>query len=462
MSKLWKGRTDGITNKFADDFNSSINVDKKLYKFDIEGSIAHAKMLSKCKIISNADKNKIVEGLTKICKSIDNGTLKIDENAEDIHMFIEEELTKLIGDVGKKVHTARSRNDQVALDIRMYLKSEIVEIKKLIKSFIDVVISLAKENKNTIMPGFTHLQKAQAITFSHYILSYGMMLKRDYERLNDAYKRIDVSPIGALALSGTTYKTDRKYEAKLLKFSSVTENSIDSVADRDFIIELAGAISIISMHLSRLSEEMIIWTSNEFNYIELSNEFTTGSSIMPQKKNSDMFELVRGKTGRIYGNLMSILTIMKGIPLAYNKDMQEDKELIFDSIDTIKKCLNITNLMLKTLKINSDIMLEDAKKGFINATDLADYLVIKGYAFRDAYKISGSIVNFCIEENKKNKNYVLDNLPIDIYKSFSNKISEDVYKFIDLKTCVNKRKSYGGTSPDNINRQISFLKKISK
>ena len=463
MAKLWAGRTNANTSKLADEFNSSINIDKRMYKEDIEGSIAHVSMLSYCNIILKSEEIKITNGLKNILKDIESGKLKINENAEDIHMFIEETLTKRIGNVGKKLHTARSRNDQVALDIRLYLRKEIKLITNLINAIIKTIIKIAKNNRNVIMSGFTHLQKAQPITFAHYILAYGMMFKRDKERLNDLLKRINISPIGACALAGTTYKTNRKYEAKLLKMDGVCENSIDAVSDRDFIIELASNISIIAMHLSRLAEETVIFTSNEFNYIELSDALTTGSSIMPQKKNSDMAELVRGKTGRVYGNLINILTLLKGLPLAYNKDMQEDKELIFDSIDTIKNCINIFVEMLSTMKINKERMRDDALSGFINATDLADYLVNKGMAFRDAYKLSGEIVNFCIKENNKlNKKdggfkFTLENLDINTYKKFSKLFSEDVYDFINLDNCVKRRNSYGGTSQSNIDVQIKYL-----
>lgn len=452
--KLWEGRTSGNTNKLADEFNSSIKIDKRMYKEDIEGSIAHVAMLSHCSVLTKSEVSKIETALKKILSDIDSGKLKIDENAEDIHMFIETVLIKRIGDVGKKLHTARSRNDQVALDTRLYVRKEILSVNFLIDKLIKVIIRIADENRDTIMSGFTHLQKAQGITFAHYILAYGMMFKRDMERLYDLYKRVNVSPIGACALAGTTYKTDRVYEAKLLDFDAVAENSIDAVSDRDFIVEFASDLSMIAMHLSRLSEEMILFTSNEFNYIELSDAFTTGSSIMPQKKNSDMAELVRGKSGRVYGNLMSILTILKGLPLAYNKDMQEDKELIFDSIDTVKLNLNIFISMLETMKLNKARMREDAATGFINATDLADYLVTKGLPFRDAYKISGKVVSFCIE-NK----LTLESMTLDQYKKFSKLIDKDVYNFIKLETCVMKRTSLGGTSPKNIDRQIKFLEK---
>ena len=453
-NKLWEGRTSGNTNKLADEFNSSIKIDKRMYKEDIEGSIAHVAMLSHCGVLTKSEASKIETALKKILSDIDSGKLKIDDNAEDIHMFVETVLTKRIGDVGKKLHTARSRNDQVALDTRLYVRKEIISVNFLIDKLIKVIIKIADENRDTIMSGFTHLQKAQGITFAHYILAYGMMFKRDMERLYDLYKRVNVSPIGACALAGTTYKTDRVYEAKLLDFDAVAENSIDAVSDRDFIVEFASDLSMIAMHLSRLSEETILFTSNEFNYIELSDAFTTGSSIMPQKKNSDMAELVRGKSGRVYGNLMSILTILKGLPLAYNKDMQEDKELIFDSIDTVKLNLNIFISMLETMKLNKARMREDAATGFINATDLADYLVTKGLPFRDAYKISGKVVSFCIE-NK----LTLESMTLDQYKKFSKLIDKDVYNFIKLETCVMKRTSLGGTSPKNIDRQIKFLEK---
>ena len=456
MSKMWKGRTNAETSKFADEFNSSIKIDKRMYKEDIEGSIAHVAMLSRCNIISKSEAKTISDELKKILNEIENKKLKIDENAEDIHMFVEEVLTKRIGSVGKKLHTARSRNDQVALDIRLYIRKEIIVINYHLLNMIKMIIKIADKNRDTIMTGFTHLQKAQPVTFAHYILAYGMMFKRDMERLYDLHKRVNVSPIGACALAGTTYKTDRKYEAKLLEMDGVCENSIDAVSDRDFIVEFASDLSIIGMHLSRLAEETILFTSNEFNYIELSDSVTTGSSIMPQKKNSDMAELVRGKSGRLYGNLMNILTLLKGLPLAYNKDMQEDKELIFDSIDTVKNCLQIFIEMLSSMKINKDRMREVALTGFINATDLADYLVNKGMAFRDAYKISGEIVNYCINSSEK---YVLENLPLEVYKKYSKLIDKDVYKFIDLKACVDRRTSYGGASSKNIDKQIEFLSK---
>ncbi len=451
--KMWAGRTSGKTSEFADAFNSSIKIDKRLYKVDIRGSIAHVAMLSRCGIIKDTEAKKITTALNGILTDIEKGKLKIDESAEDIHMFVEEVLTKRIGKVGKKLHTARSRNDQVALDIRLYLSYEAGCVIGLLEALVEQIIYLADNNRKTIMPGFTHLQKAQPITFAHYILAYGMMFLRDMLRLVDAEKRINISPIGACALAGTTYKTDREYEAELLGCYGVCENSIDAVSDRDFIVELASALAIVSMHLSRLAEELVIWTSNEFNYIELSDAFTTGSSIMPQKKNSDMAELVRGKTGRVYGNLFNILTLLKGLPLAYNKDMQEDKELIFDSLDTVKNCIRIFVCMLATMKVNKKAMRDDAATGFINATDLADYLVTKGLAFRDAYKISGKIVNYCIE-----RKYTLEKLPLKEYKKFSKVFADDVYEFIKLENCVLKRTSLGGASPKNIDRQIEYLK----
>lgn len=461
MAKLWKGRTTAKTSSLADKFNSSIKVDKRMYKEDIEGSIAHVAMLTHCNIISKSDEKKIRSALKKILTEIENGKLKISEKAEDIHMFVEEILTKRIGAVGKKLHTARSRNDQVALDIRLNLRKEIVLINYTIDRLISLIIKVADENRNTIMPGFTHLQKAQPVTFAHYILAYGMMFKRDMERLYDLYKRVNISPIGACALAGTTYKTDRVYEAKLLGMDAVCENSIDAVSDRDFIVEFSSDLAIIAMHLSRLAEETIIFTSAEFNYIELSDAVTTGSSIMPQKKNSDMAELVRGKTGRVYGNLMNILTLLKGLPLAYNKDMQEDKELIFDSIDTVKDSLEIFIEMVSTMKINKDKMQKDAVYGFINATDLADYLVTKGMPFRDAYKVAGEIVRYCTLKNEKDasSNLTLETLPIEVYKKFSKLFEQDVYKFINLENCVKRRTSLGGTSPSNIDRQIEYLKR---
>ncbi len=453
MAKMWAGRTDGITDKIADDFNSSIKFDCRMYKQDIEGSIAHAQMLGLMNIISSEDTEVLVDGLCGILEDIESGKLKIDMSCEDIHMFVEQELTARLGDVGKKLHTARSRNDQVALDMRMYLREQAEEIISKVKNVLFAVIDKASEHAETIMPGYTHLQRAQPITFGHHLMAYAMMFDRDIDRLKDCLKRINVSPIGSCALAGTTYKTDRKFEAEKLGFSDIARNSIDGVSDRDFALEFLADLSILMMHLSRFSEEIILWSSWEFKFVELSNSFTTGSSIMPQKKNSDMAELVRGKTGRVYGELMALLTTLKGLPLAYNKDMQEDKEGVFDAVDTVKMCLDVFAPMLATMSVNEKNMLSAAQKGFINATDLADYLVKKGLPFRSAYKISGSIVADCIANGG-----VLETLSIDEYKKYCELIEQDVYEEISLKTCVNKRISEGGTSPDSVRKQIEYLK----
>ncbi|MBQ0083809.1 MAG: argininosuccinate lyase [Clostridiales bacterium] len=455
MKKMWAGRTSGETDAFADEFNSSIAIDGRMYKEDITGSIAHAKMLGKTGIIEKDDAEKLVEGLEKILYDIENGNLEISEDAEDIHMFVEQILTERIGDVGKKLHTARSRNDQVALDTRLYLRRECDEITGLLKKLTAAVTDKAEEYKSAIMPGYTHLQRAQPVTFGHILMAYAFMLLRDIDRLNDAKKRINVSPIGSCALAGTTYDTDRDYEASLLGFDKVCLNSIDGVSDRDFCVELAADISVIMMHLSRFAEETVLWSSSEFKFIELDDAFTTGSSIMPQKKNPDMAELVRGKTGRVYGDLTALLTILKALPLAYNKDMQEDKENIFDAVDTVKKCLRIFIGMVSTLKALPDNMLSAAKKGFINATDLADYLTKKGMPFRSAYKISGEIVAKCIKEDK-----VLENLTLAEYKEFSPVFEEDLYNAIDLAVCVEKRISKGGTSVSSVEKQIEFVRSL--
>ena len=454
MAKMWQGRTDGLTNKIADDFNSSISFDSRMFVEDINGSIAHAKMLQKCDIISETEKDEIISGLLEILKDIKSGELVIDETAEDIHMFIEAELTKKYPVSGKKLHTARSRNDQVALDLRLYLLKESGNIKALIKELIKALLTVAKDNTKTIMPGYTHLQRAQPIVFSHHLLSYCFMLLRDLDRLNDCDKRTAVSPIGSCALAGTTYNTDRDYEAKLLGLNEVSLNSLDGVSDRDFALEMLSSLSVLMMHLSRLSEEIILWTSLEFDFIELSNKFTTGSSIMPQKKNSDMAELVRGKTGRVYGDLMALLTTLKGLPLAYNKDMQEDKEAIFDAIDTVKMCLEVYAPMVSSMTVKKENMLLSAKKGFINATDLADYLTKKGLPFRESYKISGQLVSYCISKNK-----VLEELSLDEYKEFSDIFEEDLYNEIDLYNCASKRISKGGTSESSQKEQIAFIEK---
>ena len=452
MAKMWAGRTVGDTDKIADDFNSSISFDSRMYSEDIEGSIAHATMLASQKIISDEDAQILIAGLEGIKKDIDSGELAIDFNCEDIHMFVEQVLTERVGDVGKKLHTARSRNDQVALDMRMYLRKQANQIIAKIKSLIEVIVNQANANKYTILPGYTHLQRAQPIVFAHHLLAYAMMLLRDKDRLSDTIKRINVSPIGSCALAGTTYDTDRDYEAKLLGFDEVALNSIDGVSDRDFCVEFMSACSLIMTHLSRLSEEIILWSSWEFKFVELSDAYTTGSSIMPQKKNPDMAELIRGKTGRVYGNLMALLTTLKGLPLAYNKDMQEDKEGVFDTVDTIHKCLDVMTPMLDTMTVNAENMKNAALKGFINATDLADYLTKKGMPFRSAYKISGQMVAKCISVNK-----VLEDLTLDEFREYSELFELDIYEAIDLNTCVQKRISKGGTSTKSVEEQIAYV-----
>ena len=454
---MWEGRFSKNLDKRTNDFNSSIKFDYKLYKEDISGSIAHAKMLAKQNIIQKVDEEKIIFGLNSILKDIESSNLEFDPNAEDIHMFIESELTKRIGNSGKKLHTARSRNDQVALDVRMYLKKQNLEIIKNLKKLITTLIFKAKENTETIMPGYTHMQRAQPITFAHHLMAYAEMFKRDIERLNETYTRTDICPIGSCALAGTTYNLDREFEAKELGFSKVSANSLDGVSDRDFIIELLSDISIIMMHLSRISEEIILWSSWEFKFIELDDSFSTGSSIMPQKKNPDITELIRGKTGRVYGNLMGMLTVMKGTPLAYNKDMQEDKELIFDAIDTVNLSLSTINPLIDTMLVLKENMKAGAEKGFINATDCADYLVEKGIPFRDAYKIVGNIVKYCIQNNT-----TLEKLDIKTYKEFNDCFEEDIYNAVDLMNCVNKRDVIGGPSKRQVEFQIAKFEKWLK
>ena len=457
MDKMWAGRFEKALDKQADDFNSSIRFDCKMYRHDITGSIAHAQMLAKQGIISAEDCEKITDGLAGILDDIDNGRLEFDMSCEDVHMFVEAELTKRIGDAGKRLHTARSRNDQVALDIRMYLRDRTQEIIELLKILVADIADKAEENKAVIVPGYTHLQRAQPITFGHHIMAYAMMLLRDISRLEDAVRRMNYSPIGCCALAGTTYNTDRRFEADALGFDGLMLNSIDGVSDRDFCLELMSAYSIIMMHLSRFSEEIILWSSWEFKFVELDDSYTTGSSIMPQKKNSDMAELVRGKTGRVYGNLLALLTTLKGLPLAYNKDMQEDKEAIFDSIETVQMCLEIFAPMIRTMKVKADNMYRAAQEGFINATDLADYLTKKGMPFRAAYKIVGQIVAECID-----KKCVLDNLPLDAYKAHSDMFEADLFEEISLETCVNKRISEGGTSVSSVEKQIAYVREELK
>ena len=452
MAKMWAGRTSGEINSLADSFNSSIGFDSRLYRQDIQGSIAHASMLSKQGIISFDEADSIISALQQILWDIESGKLQIDPKAEDIHMFVEEVLTERIGATGKKLHTARSRNDQIALDMRLYLRDCCDSITVLLKDLIKAILDKAKSNKEVIMPGYTHLQHAQPVLFSHYILAYAMMFTRDIRRIADCRKRINVSPIGSCALAGTTFSTDRQFEAEQLGFDSVCLNSMDAVSDRDFCVEFLSALSIIMMHLSRLSEELILWSSQEFGFVEMSNDFSTGSSIMPQKKNPDMAELCRGKTGRVYGDLMGLLTTLKGLPLAYNKDIQEDKEGVFDACDTARMCLKICAPMISTMKVNADAMTEAAKKGFMNATDLADYLVLKGIPFRDAYKISGNIVAYCIKTG-----HILEDLPLEDYLTFSKMIGSDVYDAVDLANCVSRRTSQGGTSVKSVEKQIAYL-----
>jgi len=453
MAKMWAGRTDGVTEKLADDFNSSIHFDSRMYKQDITGSMAHAAMLAKQGIIAQTEADTLIEGLAGILSELESGELAIDMTCEDIHMFVEQVLTQRLGDVGKKLHTARSRNDQVALDIRMYLRDEITQITGYTKALIAAVTDKAETYADAIMPGYTHLQRAQPITFGHHLMAYAMMLLRDVERLADCKKRMNQSPIGCCALAGTTYNTDREFEAEKLGFDGICMNSLDGVSDRDFCAELMSAISILMVHLSRFSEEIILWSSWEFKFVELSDAYTTGSSIMPQKKNPDMAELVRGKTGRVFGDLMSLLTTLKGLPLAYNKDMQEDKESVFDACDTVKMCLQVFTGMVSTMKANTQNMKRAAQTGFINATDLADYLVKKGMPFRTAYKISGQLVAYCIRNNT-----VLEELPLEVYQQQSELFGEDVYQDIDLTVCVEKRISKGGTSTASVKEQIAYVR----
>ena len=453
MEKMWAGRTSGATDSIADDFNSSIRFDCRMYRQDITGSMAHAAMLGAQGIIAQGEADRLIDGLQAILDDLDSGALEFDMSCEDIHMFVEQVLTQRLGDVGKKLHTARSRNDQVALDLRMYLREEIDEISSLVKAVLEAVLAQAEANKEVILPGYTHLQRAQPILFSHHLMAYAMMLLRDLGRLADCRKRMNVSPIGSCALAGTTYNTDRRFEAEKLGFDGIALNSIDGVSDRDFCVELMSALSTLMMHLSRFSEEIILWASWEFKFVELSDAYTTGSSIMPQKKNPDMAELVRGKTGRVYGDLMAMLTTLKGLPLAYNKDMQEDKEAVFDAVDTVKMCLKVFAPMLATMTTRPDNMKKAAQGGFINATDLADYLVKKGMPFRSAYKISGQLVAKCIAEG-----CVLETLPLETYRQYSDLFDEDLYQDIDLLTCVQKRISEGGTSVQSVEAQIAYVK----
>ena len=454
MAKMWTGVTAGKTDPLADDFNSSIRFDKRMARQDITGSIAHAAMLASKGIITEAEGDALAEGLAGILEDLQTGKLTIDESCEDIHMFVEQVLTERIGETGKKLHTARSRNDQVALDLRMTLRDENDEISGLIRELLKVLTDTAEKHKESIMPGYTHLQRAQPVSFGHHLMAYAMMLLRDLERLKDCRKRTNVSPIGCCALAGTTYETDRQMEAGLLGFEGIAMNSMDGVSDRDFAVEMLSTLAILMMHLSRLSEELILWASWEFRFISLSDAYTTGSSIMPQKRNADMAELIRGKTGRVYGELMGLLTTLKGLPLAYNKDMQEDKEGVFDACDTVKMCLKVLTPMLESMQVNTGNMLLAAQKGFINATDLADYLVKKGMPFRTAYKISGQIVRHCMETGQ-----VLETLPPESYREFSELFDDGVYAAIDLKACMEKRISEGGTSASSVEKQIAHVRK---
>ena len=452
MNKMWAGRTAGALDRVADDFNSSIAVDKRMYRQDIEGSMAHAAMLGAKGIITEADSALLIDTLGAILDDIDAGKLEISPDAEDIHMFVEAELTARIGDVGKRLHTARSRNDQVALDLRLYLRQACGEVDEKLRALTAAVLSVAEAHKDTILPGYTHLQRAQPITFGHHLLAYAMMFIRDAGRIADAVARMNVSPLGCCALAGTTYPVDREMTAASLGFDAVALNSLDGVSDRDFVVELESAFALLMMHLSRFAEEIILWSSFEFGFVTLSDAYTTGSSIMPQKKNSDMAELVRGKTGRVYGNLVATLTMLKGLPLAYNKDMQEDKEAVFDSVDTVKMCLDVFAPMVATMEVHADAMYKAAQGGFINATDLADYLVGRGEPFRTAYKTVGSIVAYAVREHT-----VLDEIPLDVYKQFDANFDADLYDAIRLETCVAKRTSAGGTSPASFAAERDYV-----
>ena len=455
--KLWGGRFSKSTDEGVNDFNSSIRFDQRMYRQDIKGSIAHARMLGKCNVISLEDSNKIIDGLKEILEEIENGKAEFMIDAEDIHMNVETMLIKKIGDTGKRLHTGRSRNDQVALDIRMYLMDEIKEIKEMLMSLENALLSISKENLDTIMPGYTHLQKAQPVTLGHYLMAYFEMFKRDIQRLNDTYKRTNIMPLGSGALAGTTYPLDRQMVADELGFDCVTLNSIDGVSDRDFVIELSSDLAICMMHLSRFCEELILWNSNEFSFIEMDDSCSTGSSIMPQKKNPDVAELIRGKSGRVYGDLMSILTTMKGIPLAYNKDMQEDKECIFDAVDTIKLCLPVFKKMILTMKINKEKMLLGAGQGFTNATDAADYLVKKGMPFREAHEVIGKMVLYAIQNNKALLDFTMEE-----FKNCSEIIEEDIYEAISLETCVNDRSIIGGPAKKAVMYSIELGEKFLK
>lgn len=455
--KLWSGMLSGDLDKFAEEFNSSIKIDQRLVFDDIKGSIAHVKMLKKTQIIEADQADEIIIGLQIIKQKLLNGKLEIDLSSEDIHTFIESALIKEIGEVGKKMHTARSRNDQVTTDLRLHLRDEVENIGSILKKYLKILCEVADKNKETIMPGYTHLQAAQPLTFAHHLMAYAMMGLRDLERLEGLKKRINSSPLGACALAGTTYPIDREFTAKELGFESLMQNSMDAVSDRDYILELQSVLSIIGIHLSRISEELIIWSSQPYHFVSIDDKFSTGSSIMPQKKNPDVAELIRSKSAKLIGNMNQSFVMLKGLPLAYSKDMQEDKESIFDSVDTIKISLQVMEGQIKSLKVNKEKMLEACKDGFLNATDLADYLVNKGENFRDAHHISARLVKYGIENNK-----TLDEIDLDIYKDESDLFDEDIYQEIDIIKCVNERKSLGGPAKKEVERQIAFvLEKIN-
>ena len=453
MAKMWAGRSEKETAPIADDFNTSIHFDCRMYRQDIMGSMAHAAMLGHCGILTPTEAAALQDGLAGILSDLDEGTLTIDPAAEDIHMFVEQTLTERLGDVGKKLHTARSRNDQVALDLRLYLLDEVREIRALTFGLLAAITDQAERYKATVMPGYTHLQRAQPITFGHHLMAYAMMLQRDIGRLDDAAARMNVSPIGCCALAGTSFPIDRVWEASQLGFPAVTSNSIDGVSDRDFCVEFLSACAVLMMHLSRLSEEIVLWSSWEFHFIELDDAYTTGSSIMPQKKNPDMAELCRGKTGRVYGDLIALLTTLKGLPLAYNKDMQEDKEAVFDCVDTVKMCLRVFTPMIAAMKACTCNMYRAAQRGFLNATDLADYLTKKELPFRAAYKIAGQLVAYCIEHTA-----VLEELPLALLRQYSERFDEDVYAAIALTNCVTGRTSLGGTCVASVEAQIASVR----
>ncbi|MHB1392119.1 MAG: argininosuccinate lyase [Clostridia bacterium] len=455
--KLWGGRFNKGTERMTEDFNASISVDSRLYLQDIEGSKAHALMLGKCGVISDMEALEIINGLEEIRLELESGSSSLTTDAEDIHMNIEKLLIEKIGETGKKLHTARSRNDQVALDLRMYLKEETRIILNLLLKLESLLLHKAEENIDTIMPGYTHMQKAQPITLGHHFMAYFEMFMRDMDRFTDCMKRMDVMPLGSCALAGTTYPIDREMVAEILKFSDISHNSMDAVSDRDFVIEFISCCTFSMMHLSRFCEELVIWSTGEFGYIEMDDGYSTGSSIMPQKKNPDIAELIRGKTGRVYGDLICMLTVMKGLPLAYNKDMQEDKEAVFDAGDTLKSCISVLVPMLDTMAVNKDRIKSNLKGGFLNATDLADYLVQKGLPFRSAHEITGRIVSFCIARNKE-----LEELTLDEFKSFTPCVEEEIYKFIELETCLLRRNTAGGPSAQQVKRAIEQGRKMMK